>query len=326
MGRGTNLVTADRPADDLREQLAFELEDRPDTHIYVASALTALESAQRSHISHRCEIIDQTIVATSGSTGPAWQVHLPVVWSAPKPDDDRSPRKIYKFNRGHVRRASGLVLLGDHGGSLGAGQEFAWALARRLPVLVILGPGSTLSRQIAGTPALLCIRDAPTDADLRLVVAHWVSEWGPAVESRARGGTGERIIAIRAAERLYSAFTESVDSIEAICAIAGLTPERTQELFDPEALLDGSVSELIALSRALGLEPGDALNPQLMPELSASQQSGLATAAHEYDWTPLQILQVESRARLELAKGGIRRLPLASVQDWITFVRSLDLV
>lgn len=319
-------MTADTPADDPQEQLAFELGDRPDTHIYVASALTALEPEQRSDISRRCEIIDRTIVATSGAMGPAWQVHLPVLWSAPRPDDRRTPREIYELNRGHVRRASGLVLLGDHGGSLGAGQEFAWALARRLPVLVILGLGSTLSRQVAGTPALMCVRNAPTGSDLHRVVAHWVTEWGPAVESRARAGTGERIIAIRAAERIHSAFTESVDSIEAICAIAGLTPERTQELFDPEALLDGSVSELIALSCALGLEPGEALNPHPMPELSASQQSGLVTAAQEYDWTPTQILRVESRARLELAKGGTRRLPLASVQDWITFARSLDLL
>jgi len=317
---------ANTPGADQPEQLTFELGDRLDTHIYVASALTALEPDDRSEISRRCEIIDRTIVETSGSSGPAWKVHLPVLWSAPNPDDRRSPRDIYELNRGHARRASGLVLLGDHGGSLGAGQEFAWALARRLPVLVILGQDSTLSRQIEGTPARMCIRYAPTDADLRLVVAHWVSEWGPAVESRARAGTGERIIAIRAAERLYSAFTVSVDSMEAICAIAGLTPERTQELFDPEALLDGSVSELIALSRALGIEPGEALNPHPMPELSSSQQSGLVTAAQEYDWTPTQILQVESRARLELAKGGIRRLPLASVQDWITFARSLDLL
>lgn len=319
-------MTASASGNDRSEQLAFELEDRPDTHIYVASALTALEPNDRSEISRRCEIIDRTIVETSGSAGDPWTVHLPVLWSAPKPDDQRSPREIYELNRGHVRRASGLVLLGDHGGSLGAGQEFAWALARRLPVLVILGPDSTLSRQIAGTPAQMCIREAKTDDELRQVVAHWVVEWGPAVESRARNGTGERLIAIRAAERLSNAFAASSDSIEAISAVAGLNPERVMELFEPEALLDGSVSELIALSRALGLEAGDALNPNPIPELSPSQRDGLATAAQEYDWTPIQILQVESRARLELARGGIRRLSLASVQDWITFARSLDLL
>ena len=311
---------------DAPAQLTLDLDDRPETHIYVASALTALESDERSEISRRCEVIDRTIIETSGSAGDPWQVHLPVLWSAPKPDDRRSPREIYELNRGHVRRASGLILLGDHGGSLGAGQEFAWALARRLPVLVILGPGSTLSRQIAGTPALMRVREAKTDNELRQIVARWVVELGPTVESRARNGTGERFIAIRAAERLSNAFAASSDSVEAISAVAGLSPERVAELFVPEALLEGSVSELIALSRALGLEAGDALNPNPIPELSPSQRSGLATAAQEYEWTPIQILQIESRARLELARGGIRRLSLMSVQDWITFARSLDLL
>ena len=311
---------------DAPAQLTLDLDDRPETHIYVASALTALEPDERSEISRRCEVIDRTIIETSGSAGDPWQVHLPVLWSAPKPDDRRSPREIYELNRGHVRRASGLILLGDHGGSLGAGQEFAWALARRLPVLVILGPGSTLSRQIAGTPALMRVREAKTDNELRQIVARWVVELGPTVESRARNGTGERFIAIRAAERLSNAFAASSDSVEAISAVAGLSPERVAELFVPEALLEGSVSELIALSRALGLEAGDALNPNPIPELSPSQRSGLATAAQEYEWTPIQILQIESRARLELARGGIRRLSLMSVQDWITFARSLDLL
>lgn len=308
------------------EQLTFDLDDQPETHIYVASALTALEPGDRSEISRRCEIIDKTIIETSGQKGIPWQVHLPVLWSAPKPDDRRSPSEIYELNRDHVRRASGLILLGDHGGSLGAGQEFAWAIARRLPVLVILGPGSTLSRQVAGTPALMCTKTATTDDELRQVIADWVVGWGRVVESRARNGTGERLIAIRAVERLSNAFSASPDSVEAISAVAGLSRERVLELFIPEALLDGSVSELIALSRALGLEAGEALNPNPIPELSPKQQSGLATAAQEYDWTPMEILQIESRARLELARGGIRRLPLASVQDWITFARDLGLL
>lgn len=318
-------MTSAPSADDESLQLTLELDDRPETHIYVASALTALEPNERSALSDRCEIIDRTIVETTAAAGTPWQVHLPVLWSAPKPDDQRPPQEIYRLNRGHVRRASGLVLLGDHGGSLGAGQEFAWAVARRLPVLVILGHDSTLSRQIAGTPAQMCVKSAANDEELRRVVSQWIAEWAPAVESRARSGRGELIIAIRAAERLGRAFVTSADSIEAISAVAGLSPERVTELWEPEALLDGSVSELIALSRALGLEAGEALNPFPIPELSSSQRSGLATAAEEYDWNPQQLLQIESRARLELAKGGVRRLPLASVQDWVTFARSLDL-
>lgn len=291
------------------------------THLYVASALTALEPDQRSEISRRCEIIDRTIVECSGGTGEPWQVHLPVLWSAPGPADDRSPRQIYDFNRDKVRRASGLVLLGDHGGSLGAGQEFAWAVARRLPVLALHTGNKPVSRQIAGTPAQMIVRHVTTDDELEAAANEWVTEWGPAVESRARSETGQLIIAIRAADRLRDAFEASPDSIEAIAAVAGLNPDRVSELFSAEALLDGSVSELIALSGALSLEAGETLNPNPIPELSSNQRSGLAIAAEEYEWSPREILQIETRARLEIAKGGVRRLPLSSVQDWVTFAR-----
>ena len=307
--------------DDQPAQLALELDDRVETHVYVASALTALSTEQRSEISRRCEIIDQTIVGSSGRYDAPWTVHLPVLWSAPGPGDTRSAREIYHLNRDQVRRASGLVLLGDHGGSLGAGQEFAWALARRLPVLVLLVDSERLSRQIEGTPARMVVRRVTNDDELRAVVAAWVAEWGPAVESVARSGTGERIIAIRAAERLRDAFDTSSHSVYAIASVAGLTPARIAELLTPDALLDGSVSELIALSRALGLTAGEALNPVPIPELSRNQRSGLAVAAEEYEWAPSQILRIESRARLELARGGVRRFPLSSVQDWVTFAR-----
>ena len=302
-------------------QLSFELDDRLEIHIYVASALTAIEPSDRKEISRRCDIVDQTVIERSGARGRPWQVHLPVLWSAPRPADTRSPAEIYRANREYVRRASGLILLGDHGGSLGAGQEFAWAVARRLPVLVIHPADTPLSRQIGGTPAQMCIRQATTDSDLRDTVMRWVDEWGAAVESRARSGTGELIIALRAADRLIEALRASNDSQQVIAATAGMTVERVNELCDPEALLDGSVSELIAVSRALGLEPGEALNQHPLPELSPNQRLGLATAAQEYEWTPLQTLHVEARARLELARGGVRRLPLTAVQDWVSFAR-----
>lgn len=220
-----------------------------------------------------------------------------------------------------MRRASGLILLGDHGGSLGAGQEFAWAIARRLPVLVIHPDGTPASRQIGGTPGQMCLHQAGTDSDLRDAVIRWVDEWGAAVESRARSGTGELIVAFRAADRLREALRASNDPLQAIAATTGMTVERINELFDPEALLDSSVSELIAISGALGLEPGEALNRHPPPELSPNQRRGLATAAQEYEWTPPQTLQVEARARLELAQGGVRRLPLTAVQDWVSFAR-----
>ena len=317
----------DGPLDnDTSRQLELDFSNESSTHIYVASALTALDPEERQAVSNRCELIEKTIMETSGSLGESWEVHLPVVWSAPGPEDTRTPREIYEFNRDHVRRASGLVVLADQGGSLGAGQEFAWAIARRMPVLLIGSGKVPLSRQIMGTPARMCTRVASTDEELQDVVSQWVADWRSAVEGHHRMGAGERVIASRAVDQFTDALVGSIASFEEVAALAGLSPDRASELFSPEGLLDGSVSELISLAGALGLEAGEALNPTPIPELSPSQKDGLATAAQEYDWTANQILQVESRARLELVRDGIRRLSLTSVQDWITFARNLSLI
>jgi len=305
----------------LPEQLALELTDRPQTHLYVASALTALDEAERQEIGRLCDIIDQTVVSETSITGRPWHVHLPVVWSAPSPTATQSPRDVYFDNCDHVARASGLIVVADRGGSLGAGQEFAWALALRLPILVVTTDSSPISRQISGTPALTRVRSTAGDEDLRATIVEWLADWGDAIESRARNGGGERVTALRAVQRLRAAFDTGSDSIEAIAAVANLTVDRIRQLFKPEALFACSVSELIALSGALGLEAGDALNPHRSPELTPNQRSGLAITAAEYEWAPQRVLQVEARARLELARGGTRRLPLSSIQDWVQFAR-----
>ena len=197
-------------------QLALDFDVQPGTDVYVASALTALEQTERSAISHRCEVIDQTIIEVTSAFSVPWKAHLPVVWSAPRPGDNRSCQEIYELNRDHLRRASGLILLGDHGDSLGAGQEFAWAVARRLPILVLLYGEEPLSRQIAGTPARMSVERFRADEELRAAITKRVREWAPAVEAIARSVPGQLIIASRATERLSGALAASADSLEAI--------------------------------------------------------------------------------------------------------------
>jgi hypothetical protein len=85
------------------------------------------------------------------------------------------------------------------------------------------------------------------------------------------------------------------------------------------ALALASINEIIALSSALGLGLDELLAAQRLPELSARELSALRMAAKEFELSGVEVLDLQMRARIELAKGGIRRLPLVSPADWIDF-------
>lgn len=84
-------------------------------------------------------------------------MHIPFTWSAPW-NDDRRPEDIYAFNSTTtVSGWAAVIILSIDGGSRGVGQEFAWAAALRLPILLVHPKGQSPSRQAAGTPSDLTI-------------------------------------------------------------------------------------------------------------------------------------------------------------------------
>lgn len=85
------------------------------THIYVARRSPPIEPNDRPEIFRSCKIVDRTIIERSGTTEQPWQAQLPVLLSAPHPSDNRAPAETYQAKREHVRRASGLILLGGNG-------------------------------------------------------------------------------------------------------------------------------------------------------------------------------------------------------------------
>ena len=241
--------------------------------------------------------------------------YTPITWSAPGPSDERSPDEIYTLNTTKVwEEADALIVLGFGGGSLGAGQEFGWAAALRLPILYLREKGAPMSRQIEGTPCDLTVVEFDSAEALHAAVAQFVRDQRRVIEDNAR----------RRRDRMLQFWTLATGMAEAwerlneaerqeISGIARLHRRRIDDLLKrPLALAAASLDELGALASALGLDLGRMLSPSPLPELAPAQLGALATAAAEYEWDGKETLRLQQAARLELAKGGVRRLPLST--------------
>jgi len=106
----------------------------------------------------------------------------------------------------------------------------------------------------------------------------------------------------------------------AAAGVARIHPDRISELLQDDGVLrSASLSELTALVGALG-GSFQALTPEsVLPELGEREREALAQVCDEYEWSGSKALHIEMAARLELARGGVRRLRLESPEDWLRF-------
>jgi hypothetical protein len=139
-------------------QLALDINgdipDGPIPVVYLACRLTGLTGDQRKLLDSWCTHIEQVVTETAAESEDKWDVavHIPFTWSAPW-SDRRPPEKIYEVNSTTVSGSAAVIILSIDGGGLGVGQEFAWATALRLPILVVHPVDQPPSRQTIGTPA-----------------------------------------------------------------------------------------------------------------------------------------------------------------------------
>ncbi len=312
-------------------QLTFEI-DNPDAEpvpvIYLASRLTGVDGDHRKLLDGWCTLIEQAVTDATVDSGNPWRVavHTPLVWSAPWNDDGRTPRRIYQMNSQKVADSAALILLVTNGGGLGVGQELAWATALRLPILLLHPHDEAPSRQALGTPA--DIKVVSFDDAMQLVEAvkdfvrsnrHTMTD-----AHRRRESLTTALIPVR--ERLAEAWAAIGDTDrDRVEAESRVHRARIQQLVDANhALAGASISELFSLAGALSLDLSCLALPMPLPDLNPRQRDALALAADEYEWGGSEVLALETRARLELARGGVRRLPLVSPADWLRFRRDLS--
>lgn len=309
------------------DQLTFAFEDQEDDIplVYVASALSSLTEDDQRLVDAWCELIHRAIVETAGHADPPWsvRVHMPIAWSAPWLETRRSAEAVYHLNASRVLRAAALVVLGHRGGSLGSGQEFAWAGLLRVPILYLRPAGMPLSRQIEGTPVDLVVSEFTSSA-LYDTVSQFVRSRRTIIEDHPRQLRSRTLVMAPLALVLQQAWGRlGADEQERVVRVSRMHPRRIAHLVgDPLALAACSLSELLALSGALGIDAWRAMAPHPMTDLDARQRGALEAAADEFDWDGPEVLALYEEARLELTRGGTRRLPLSTVEDWLAFRRA----
>lgn len=300
----------------------------PDTPlIYIASALTNLDEAQRRDIQWIDDEINTTLVRNGedeGAAGPVVRVHSPYTHSNPNREDGRSPAQIYEMNVSLLHeQCDGLVVIAANGGSLGAGQELAWATALALPVLVVRRPEERLSRQVQGTAERydIEVESFSSPAELRDIVSRWAATHRSAIEDGPRRRLERLGWAARLSAALQGEWRKRNDAERReIADLLHLSVERVSDLVTRPGLLSGAaVTEVSALGAALGLEMPGALFPSPFGELTGAEAEALAQAADEHQWPSAKVIRLAETGRLQKAKGGVRRFRLDSVGAWVAF-------
>lgn len=297
--------------------------------VYIATPLSHLEEEDdRRHVELLAHTVHRGVLDHLRESGEPWQVklHLPIKSSAPWSGDGRDGKGVYELNSAKLAaEADALVMVAFRGGSTGMGQELAWAGGRSIPILYLQHAGATVSRQIEGMRSEydLTIDEYSKPESIGEVVGHWL------VSRRVPINDGPRrrsALALRYAERqrrlaeTWQAL--SLDEQLHVMAVTGLMRGRIERILsDPLMLAAATAREVGDLAGAMGLEAAGELFSRPLPELRAQQLRALSVATAEFEWDYEIALDLHTKARVELTRGGIRRLPLASSRDWETFHR-----
>jgi hypothetical protein len=297
-------------------------DDGPIPLVYLACRLTNISSDLRKLLDSWCTHVQEAITEAADESAKRWEVavHAPIAWSAPW-TDQRPPEEIYQLNSTTVSGCSAVIILCVDGGGLGVGQEFAWAVALRLPILILHPHDLPLTRQALGTPGDLTIVGFTTAVHLANEVKAFLRKNRPVIEDwhRRRASLDLSLLPLREtiAERWHELSAVDKERVEAESRVH---QQRIRQLTsDEHALAGASLSEILALLGAMGIESASIFAGPSIPELSGRQRDALGVAADEYEWRGAEVLALETRARLELARGGTRRMNLSTPADWVHF-------
>jgi hypothetical protein len=293
--------------------------------LYVASALSHLDSDGRQLVHLSCRQIAQAASDVTRDADPPWwlRVHLPIDWSPPWGNDGRTPVQVYDLNASRVHEAAALVVFGYKGGSIGAGQEFGLACLRRLPILYLRRRDEPLSRQVEGTPANITVVTFERPDELAGAIADFLRAHRAEIEDHALRVQNQAVGFERLRAGLNNAWTARDERARLTAATeARLHIRRLDWLAsDLAALGAASMEEVFAAAGALGVDAVRALGVEPLPDLEPTELSALRTAAAEYEWDGPTTLDLLVSARMERARGGVRRFRLLSVIDWVRFQR-----
>jgi hypothetical protein len=303
-------------------------DEAPIPQVYLACRLTHLTEDERQLLDSWCTHIEQAVTDASADSAARWNVsvHAPITWSAPWRGDNRSPKSIYALNSATVNACAAMIILSIDGGGLGVGQEFAWAVALRLPILLLYPADRPPSRQALGTPGDVTTIGFANAMELGEAVKAFLRANRPVIEDWQRRSDSLNVALLPLRETLAEHWHELGDAGQArVEAESRVHRRRIVQLIDDQYGIAGaSMAEILALVGAMDIDGSSVFTTPAMPDLTGNQRDALALAADEYEWGGGEVLALETRARLELARGGTRRLSLTSPADWVQFRRQVD--
>jgi hypothetical protein len=295
--------------------------------VYVGMPLSQLKAnKERAHVEFLANAVDLAVFEQTRSKPEPWplRVHSPIKLSAPWKKDELNPTDIYRLNTNELWiEADALIVLADQGGSLGIGQELEWAFDLQLPVLYLSLKGDPVSRQIegAGSEYDLSLRTYQGPEDLRDTVGRWLVSRKPTICDGPRRRRNREMLFEPTRAKLAAAWSNlGAAEQQHIVAATKIGRGRIERMLShPLMLAAASVQELSLLSGGLRIPAASERVAEPLPELRPGQVAALSVAAKEFDWDFETAFELHRRARLELARGGVRRLPLGSIQDWANF-------
>lgn len=303
--------------------------------LYVACALTAVADRPdaRERLALWTHVIEEAIkeqTAGGDVTGEArsWCIVLdvPLKRTSPWKNKEATPVEIYEQNSASVwARADAMIVIGAFGGSTGAGQELEWALRQGIPILYVVPPGESASRQVRGAENQgdLTIQEFEEPDELKRAVARWIAKHRSAIEdgARRRAMTRSRFLVAQTVVR-YTWARLDIDGRCDFCARTRLRPALINRIVsDLDAFAALSGRQLVEISAGLGIDLGVLLGVPGNHEPALSERSlrALQQAADESSWDGPHVIDLILDAQHVLATPATRRLPLGSMQDWIRF-------
>lgn len=311
-------------AEHVQQPLFAEVPEPDWPLVCVAAPLSGLDLAGRQTVSAWSELISAAVVQSGNDARSPWQirVHLVTKMSAPWKGDGRSCREILELNSRILKHdADALIIVGYKGGSIGVGQELGWALAQGMPVLYLHHTEDCPSRQVRGAREFgdVVIEAFGDPEHIDSIVLRFLHSRRVQMEAQKRR-RGDRIILFG---RLQSNLNERWERLTAderleVMVVARMKPARVQQLLSSvHEIACASLEETLDLAAALGLSATAALGSRSRAELEPRQLEALASAAAEYEWDAAALLRLQEFARVEIARGGVRRLPLSQNEDWL---------
>lgn len=123
-------------------------ESRPESsplRAYLATALTGLSSGERRHVS---EVSD---LAAAACAEFGIELYEPRKVTDPVHHPEVPDQEVFRLDRRHVTRSDLLIYLSDYP-STGAGQELVFAYEALIPVVIMAGTETLVSRMVTGIP------------------------------------------------------------------------------------------------------------------------------------------------------------------------------